>query len=160
MKLFTFIIAALSLAFHSSLAVEETTIKTFKESLEAALKSKDLSALNNLFYTEGASQFQIDLLIHSYEVSIQTGILESVVVVPLEDAGHDSTSLQKIIDGEIMNGHFYVPNLKPLLFSKVKFTDSNGSKWTTVAPLGLSPDGELKFSLQRLKAEQDAAANP
>lgn len=135
-------------------AVDESKLKDFEAKLRAAIEDRDLKVLSDLYYREGAAEHILDFSVFVFESNLNRGgTVGEIEFLDLDDSKVGPERVEKMTKGERMNGNLYRHNLNPVIFCAVTFTREKG-KSTRVLPLGMTPEGELKFSLQ-VKVEEE-----
>lgn len=149
------ILALILLTTSFAVAADNDSYLTFKAELEEAITSKNLKLLNQLFYTKGASEYQIDTIIHSYEFNWENYIFDKIELKPINDPSYSEATIQAMLGGKIMNGHTYVPNMTPAKICSIRFKSKEGKSSTGIfSPIGVAPDGAVKFVLLEKVQEQ------
>jgi hypothetical protein len=129
-------------------ATDFPKLDQFKAQLTEAVNAKNLKALNDLFHTEGASRYQIDQAIHTFEQSWEKGVIDGIELRPLDDPAFKSDGPRAMVEGGWMNGRHYRPNLQPVLFCTVYFKNTDGSgRARSLRVLAIDPRGDFKFPL-------------
>ena len=132
----------------ASQAADFPKLDQFKARLTEAVAAKNLKALGDLFHTEGASRYQIDQAIHTFEQSWDKGAIDGIELRPLDDPAFKSDGPKAMVEGGWMNGRHYRPNLQPVLFCTVYFKNADGSGCSrSLRVLGIDPLGDFKFPL-------------
>ncbi len=137
--LFTFF-ACLIVAF----GTDQHQYDDLKAKLESAINAKDTKALSDCYYWEGTPQALIDQSIWCIEESWKNNQLKEVTFQQLNDPAMSPRFVTALIEGHIMNGRHYVPNLTPVAVCSIRFS-KNGSTTGTANAVGMAPDGKLKI---------------
>ena len=143
-------LVAIVITCASLYAIDQNKLDEFKDKLATALTNKDIKALNLLFYTNGASQFEMDNIIYGYEFNLSHYTFDKIEFQSFDDPKINPASIE-FIKGSKMNGHVYLPNLTPVAFCTTTFRGTNALDSVGAAsPVGLDPDGSLKFILTKI----------
>jgi len=95
-------------------------------------------------------EYQVDMVIYPFEYNLDHYVFDSVDFQPLDDPRLNPAAADAMQKGETMNGHLYVPNVKPEMVCSVKFRSKDGKSRTgTTAPVGVAPDGSVKYALMK-----------
>lgn len=134
----------------SAFGADTDPYSIFKAKLTEAIAKKDLKLLDQLFYVKGASEYQIDMAVYSYEYDWlnKSYAFDKIEFISPGDPSYSEVAMQAMLKPQTMNGHTYVPNIKPAKFCSVTFKSKDGKgSMGTLSPIGVAPDGTVKFVL-------------
>ena len=147
------LLLAVVITCSSLYAFDHTKLEQFKDKLATALTNKDLKALNLLYYTNGASQYEIDNDIYSYEYNFNHYAFDKIEIQSLSDLKINSDAASIMTKGITIYGHSYVPNLTPEALCTVMFIGKIKDRSVSAgsaSPIGVDPDGNVKIILSKI----------
>jgi hypothetical protein len=155
MKISLAVFATLILSWSSVLAIDQARLDAFTSALKSACATKNIEAIKELYYTDGASEPLLDQAIHEWEIWLldyapkQNLVVSTVEFYPkaeyLSRPGVNKQALADATEPQAMNGQKYGPNLEVIGFVSVKFKQASGGFMGRLNPVGIAPDGSLRI---------------
>ena len=161
--LFILFYCALSIATSSLSSAQTIKQKDqFAESLSVAWKSRSDQDFCGLYFTEGADQFQIDLMVSQWtaqraytpEATLTLNAIHTKSEIEAKARKEDQRTgtfsrLLRLLTPKVMNNHTYVPNLTPIGIAEIEVKAEGGGSIKHI-PVGIDKDGKLRFCLMRI----------
>jgi hypothetical protein len=153
------IITALIVLSSVCFGLDQSKVDSFSADIKRACEAQDVEGIKKLHYFEGVPEALVDQSIHTWEVWLldyvpkQKWAFDTVEFYSKEEylarPNINKEAVAEASEPKKMNGNLYAPNLEVVAFVNVKFKQPSGGSMGRLNPVGIAPDGSLRFIMQK-----------